>query len=73
MDGVPDGEQTFYYPNGKVKQKGKYAGGNKEGEWEFFDESGYLFLTISFKNDIEMRFDGIKVIPETPLSEPSIK
>ncbi len=73
IDGVPDGEQTFYYPNGKVKQTGKYAGGTKEGEWKFYDESGYLFLTILFKNDIEIRFDGIKVEPETPTSEPSLK
>ena len=33
----------------------------------------YLFLTILFNNDIEVRFDGIKVIPETVSSEPSIK
>ena len=73
VDGVPDGEHTFYYPNGKMKQSGKYSGGSKEGEWKFYDESGYLFLTISFNNDIEIRFDGVKVIPETVTSEPSIK
>ena len=65
IDDVPDGKQIFYYTNGKEKQAGKYAGGLKEGEWKFFDETGYLFLTILFKNDIEIRFDGIKVIPET--------
>jgi uncharacterized protein len=73
IDGVPDGLQTFYYPNGKERQSGKYAGGLKEGEWKFYDESGFLFLTILYKNDIEIRFDGVKVIPETPYSEPSIK
>ena len=54
--------------NGNERQTGKYAGGAKEGDWKFYDETGYLFLTIVFKNDIEIRFDGIKVIPET-LSE----
>jgi antitoxin component YwqK of YwqJK toxin-antitoxin module len=73
IDGVPDGDQVYYYPNGKEKQTGKYVGGQKEGEWKFFDESGYLFLTILFKNDIEIRFDGVKVVPETSTSEPSIK
>ncbi len=73
IDGIPDGAQTFYYPNGKEKQTGKYIGGLKEGEWKFFDESGFLFLTILFKSDIEVRFDGIKVVPETPTSEPRIK
>ena len=65
IDGVPDGMQIFYYANGNEKQTGKYAGGSKEGEWKFYDETGYLFLTILFKNDIEIRFDGIKVVPET--------
>lgn len=64
MDDEPDGKHIFYYPNGKEKQVGKYMGGLKEGEWKFFDETGYLFLTILFKNDIEIRFDGIKVVPE---------
>lgn len=73
IDGTPDGMQIFYYPNGKERQTGKYSGGMKEGEWKFFDESGFLFLTILFKNDIEIRFDGVKVTPETPTSEPSIK
>jgi uncharacterized protein len=73
IDGVPDGMQIFYYPNGKERQTGKYVGGLKEGEWKFYDESGFLFLTILYKNDVEIRFDGIKVVPETPTSEPSIK
>ena len=73
IDGTPDGMQVFYYPNGKERQMGKYIGGLKEGEWKFFDESGFLFLTILFKNDIEIRFDGVKVIPETITSEERIK
>jgi antitoxin component YwqK of YwqJK toxin-antitoxin module len=69
VDGVPEGMQTFYYLNGKEKQTGKYAGGMKEGEWYFYDESGFLFLSILYKSDIEIRFDGVKVTPETPLTE----
>ncbi len=73
LDGVPDGLQVFYYPDGRERQTGKYVGGLKEGEWKFYDESGTLFLTILYKNDIEIRFDGVKVVPETVTSEPSIK
>lgn len=72
LDGTPDGTQTFYYPNGKTRQTGKYIGGMKEGDWKFYDENGVLFLTILFKSDVEIRFDGIRVVPETPTSEPSI-
>ena len=69
LDGVPDGMQKFYYPNGKEKQTGKYAGGMKEGDWYFYDESGFLLLTIVFKADIEVRFDGVKVNLETPITD----
>lgn len=64
IDGTPDGLQQFYYPNGKLKQKGKYVGGLKDGNWEFYDEDGFLIFTVLYKNDIELRFDGIRVFPE---------
>lgn len=73
VDGIPDGMQLYYYLNGKERQTGKYLGGLKEGEWKFYDETGLLILTILYKNDIEIRFDGIKVAPESSSSEPSIK
>jgi antitoxin component YwqK of YwqJK toxin-antitoxin module len=73
VDGVPDGMHIYYYLNGKERQAGKYVGGLKESEWKFYDEAGFLFLTILYKNDVEIRFDGIKVLPETSTSEPSIK
>ncbi len=73
IDGVPDGMQIYYYENGKERQTGKYVGGLKEGDWKFYDETGILFLTILYKNDIEIRFDGIKVVPETPSFVPGIQ
>ncbi len=73
VDGAPDGMHFYYYLSGKERQAGKYLGGLKEGEWKFYDEAGFLFLTILYKNDVEIRFDGIKVLPETSTSEPSIK
>lgn len=65
IDGTPEGVHIFYYENGNQRQVGKYEGGQKEGDWKFYDESGYLFLNILYKDDIELKFDGIKVVPET--------
>ncbi|HEY0030352.1 MAG TPA: hypothetical protein VGC65_06315 [Bacteroidia bacterium] len=73
IDGVPDGVHKYYYLDGKESQTGKYAGGMREGEWRFYDEAGLLILTILYKNDVEIKFDGIKVVPETSTSPPSIK
>lgn len=63
VDGNPDGKHEYYWPNGKTKEKGKYIVGRKEGDWEYFNEDGILQLTITYKDDVEMKFDGVKVRP----------
>ncbi len=60
VDDEPDGKQIFYYLNGNKKQEGKYAGGLKEGDWEYFDENGSLILTIRYSSGVEMSYDGTK-------------
>lgn len=61
VNGVPDGDHVYYYENGKIWQSGKYIYGRKEGDWKYFDEFGILILTITFKDDVEIKFDGVKV------------
>ncbi len=35
----------------------------KQNEWKFFDEIGFNYLTVYYENDIEIKFQGIKVEP----------
>ena len=63
IDGNPDGRHKYYYSNGKVNLEGKYIMGMKEGNWEYTDEAGLKFLTITYENDVEIKFDGVKVKP----------
>jgi antitoxin component YwqK of YwqJK toxin-antitoxin module len=35
-------EWTWWYENGKVKEKGSYNNGNLTGEWTYWDENGTL-------------------------------
>ena len=30
-------ENEFYYPNGSIYEKGRYSGGKKDGEWEYYN------------------------------------
>jgi antitoxin component YwqK of YwqJK toxin-antitoxin module len=61
-DGQPDGDHVYYYENGKVREEGKYIFGRKEGDWKYFDEDdGMLILTITYKDDVEIKFDGQKI------------
>ena len=35
----------------------------KEGDWRYYDELGYNYLTINYKNDIEIKWQGDKIKP----------
>ena len=57
------GVHTMYYPNGKKMETGAYVGGMKEGDWKYYDEMGVNYLTIFYKNDIEIKWQGVKIRP----------
>ena len=61
--GVPVGIHTAYHPNGEKKYVGGYSGGMRDGEWKFYNEEGYNYLTIFYKNDIEIKWQGEKIYP----------
>lgn len=63
VDGNPDGKHEFYYLNGKTQQEGKYVIGRKEGNWEYYSEDGIKQLTILYKDDVEIKYDGVKIKP----------
>jgi antitoxin component YwqK of YwqJK toxin-antitoxin module len=66
VEGLPDGKHISYYFDGKKKEVGKYIMGNKDGDWEYYNPDGTLLLTVSFKNDREVKFDGTKIKPLLP-------
>ncbi len=61
MQGLPDGKHKYYYENGRVKEEQYYETGLKQKNWKKFDEEGNVILTISYKNDIERRINGVKI------------
>jgi uncharacterized protein len=61
--GVPVGIHQVWHPNGARMYIGTYVGGMKEGDWKFFDEMDYHYLTITYKNDIEVKWQGEKIRP----------
>jgi antitoxin component YwqK of YwqJK toxin-antitoxin module len=61
--GVPVGLHAGYHPNGARKYVGNYVGGMKEGDWKFFDENDYNYLIITYKNDIEIKWQGELIRP----------
>ena len=39
--------------------------GKREGDWYRYNYNGDIFLITTYKNNIEIRFDGIKIKPAT--------
>ncbi len=66
VEGLPDGKHTFYLHDGKTQEEGKYIMGNKEGNWIYYNPDGTILLTITFKKNKEIKFDGAKIKPLLP-------
>lgn len=63
VNGDEEGKHLFYYQNGRKMTEGFYSGGLKQNDWKFYDEAGFNYLTIFYENDIEVKFQGIKIKP----------
>jgi antitoxin component YwqK of YwqJK toxin-antitoxin module len=61
VQGNPNGRHDFYYPDGTLKEEQYYANGRREGNWKKYNEDGSLFLTITYRNDEEVRINGIRI------------
>ena len=61
LNDIPVGEHVYYYPNGVIKEIGKYENGEKEGEWKKYNNDGVLLVTYYFKRGVEFKRDGLKI------------
>lgn len=62
-NGEPDGKHRWYWPNGMLKEEGKYSAGLEQGDFIFYDETGYAYLTIKFKDGAEVKLGEEKLPP----------
>jgi len=61
IQGNADGRHVFYYPDGTLKEEQYYVMGRRDKNWKKYYENGGLFLTITYRNDQEIRINGIRV------------
>lgn len=45
QDDMPDGEELYYYPSGKIAQKSRHKMGEAVGTWTWYDETGKITST----------------------------
>ncbi len=63
IDDNLNGRVNWYWPSGKLKDQGNYVNGSREGDWVTFNEDGSPFLIITYRRDVEKRYDGIVIKP----------
>ena len=65
VQGNPDGQQVFYYEDGKTKEEQYFQMGIRQKTWKKFNEAGTIILVISYKDDIEISINGVRIkLPE---------
>ena len=60
VDGLPHGRHVYYQENGKILEEGSYSMGRLNGVWRKYDEKGQLFVTITYRDDDEIRYDNVR-------------
>ena len=59
----PDGKHVYYWENGKIKDEGNFVMGKKEGDWFKYNFDGTLFMIITYREGVEVKYDGVKIKP----------
>jgi antitoxin component YwqK of YwqJK toxin-antitoxin module len=62
----PHGQHTYYWDNGNKKEEGEYSMGLKIGDWVYYNYDGTPFIVVSFKEGVELRYDGIQITDTNP-------
>lgn len=50
-EGKLNGEVLYYFPGGKIREKGQFLSGQREGKWVTFGKDGKIVSEAFFKND----------------------
>jgi antitoxin component YwqK of YwqJK toxin-antitoxin module len=61
--GREDGKHNWYYPSGRKQLEGLYSMGLKEDKWKYYTDDNTLFLTITYRDDVELRYETTKLEP----------
>lgn len=50
LDGILNGEVTYFYNTGKIKLSGRFSNGLKIGDWKFYNQNEKIQWTQSYSN-----------------------
>lgn len=62
--GEEQGTHKFYYDNGRIQEERNYKLGQKDGVWRYYNREGETILTVNYKEDTEVKVEGIRLEAE---------
>ena len=66
LQGNPDGQHLYFYESGKLKEEQNYSMALRQKTWKKFSEEGLQLLAVTYKDDIEISINGVKIsLPES--------
>jgi antitoxin component YwqK of YwqJK toxin-antitoxin module len=66
IQGNADKQHLYYYESGKVKEEQYFQMGIRQRTWKKYDEEGVPIIIITYKDDVEISINGIKIdLPES--------
>lgn len=66
VQGNPDGEHNYYYEDGNLREQQFFRMGIRQKTWKKFDEEGNQVLVITYKDDVEISINGVRIkLPES--------
>ncbi len=66
IQGNPEGQHLYYYESGRLREEQFYRSGYRQKTWKKYDEEGNTILTVSYRDDVEVSINGMKInLPES--------
>ncbi|PID94784.1 MAG: hypothetical protein CSA95_02275, partial [Bacteroidetes bacterium] len=63
IDDNPNGRHYHYWKNGKLKDDASWLMGQRHGKWIKYDSQGTPLIVISYRNGVELKYDGYSLEP----------
>lgn len=58
--GVAIGKHEYFHDSGRLESKGEFEGGEKSGDWKYYDEFGNVIQTLSYVQGVLTKVNGQK-------------
>ena len=58
--GVAIGKHEYFHDSGRLESKGEFEGGEKSGDWKYYNEFGNVIQTLSYVQGVLTKVNGQK-------------